>query len=67
MNDNTFFFWLNVVANACQLESYEMLIRETKNDELMNYLRHQDNDYLKTIVSQNEEIIKLLKEKNDAH
>ena len=67
MNDNTFFFWLSVVANVCQLESYEMLIKETKNSELMNYLRHQDNDYLKTIVSQNEEIIKLLKEKNDAH
>ena len=67
MSEEGFWFWLGVVANVCQLESYEMLIKETKNSELMNYLRHQDNDYLKTIVSQNEEIIKLLKEKNDAH
>lgn len=67
MNDNIFFFWLGVVANVCQLESYEMLIKETKNSDLMNYLQHQDNDYLKTIVRQNEEIIKLLKEKNNAH
>ena len=68
MNDYSFWFWLAVVANCCQLESYEMLIKDAKNNELMNYLQHQDNDYLKTIVEQNEQIIKLLKKgDNNAH
>ena len=66
MNDDNFLFWLNIVANVCQLESYEMLIKDANNNDLMNYLIHQDKDYLKTIVSQNNEIIKLLKEINNA-
>ena len=61
MENNSFYFWLSVIANMCQLESYEMLIKDAKNDELMNYLSHQDNDYLKLIVKQNELIIELLK------
>jgi len=68
MENNSFWFWIAVVANCCQLESYEMLIKDTKNDELMTYLQHQDNDYLKTIMEQNELIIKLLKKgDNNAH
>lgn len=66
MNDDNFLFWLNIVANVCQLESYEMLIKDANNNDLMNYLIHQDKDYLKTIVSQNNEIIKLLKEIHNA-
>ena len=62
MEENGFWFWLSVVANMCQVESYEMLLKDAKNNELMEYLRHQDNDYLKTIIKQNEEIIQLLKE-----
>jgi hypothetical protein len=46
MENNSFYFWLSVISNICQLESYEMLIKDAKNDELMNYLSHQDNDYL---------------------
>lgn len=61
MENNSFYFYLSVIANICQLESYEMLIKDAKNDELMNYLSHQDNDYLKLIVKQNELIIGLLK------
>lgn len=61
MENNSFYFWLSVIANMCQLESYEMLIKDAKNTELMNYLNHQDNDYLKLIVKQNELIIELLK------
>lgn len=62
MENNSFYFWLSVVANACQLESYEMLIKDAKNNELMQYLQHQDTDYLETIIAQNKEIIRLLKE-----
>lgn len=63
MNDNVFSFWLSVVANMCQLESYEMLIKDAKNNELMKYLQHQDTDYLETIIAQNKQIIDLLKER----
>lgn len=61
MENNSFYFWLSVIANICQLESYEMLIKQTNNDDLMNYLQHQDNDYLEQIIEQNEIIIDLLK------
>lgn len=57
MNENSFIFWLSIMANACQLESYEMLVHDAKNNELMQYLQHQDNDYLKAIIKQNEKII----------
>lgn len=63
MENNSFYFWLSVVANMCQLESYEMLIKDAKNNELMQYLQHQDTDYLETIINQNKEIIRLLKER----
>lgn len=63
MENNSFYFWLSVVSNACQLESYEMLLKDAKNNELMQYLQHQDTDYLETIIDQNKEIIRLLKER----
>ena len=63
MENNSFYFWLSVVANMCQLESYEMLIKDAKNNELMQYLQHQDTDYLETIIDQNKQIIDLLKER----
>jgi hypothetical protein len=63
MENNSFYYWLSVVANMCQLESYEMLIKDAKNNELMQYLQHQDTDYLETIIDQNRQIIRLLKER----
>lgn len=71
MNDNNFgYFYLSVLANLCQLASFDMNVREVSNDEIMKDLERQDNMlteqtevYLKTIIKQNEEIIKLLKEK----
>ncbi len=63
MENNSFYFWLSVVANMCQLESYEMLLKDAKNNELMQYLQHQDTDYLETIIAQNKQIIDLLKER----
>lgn len=65
MNDDTFWFWLSVVANICQIESYQMNIKQVNNDSLLSYLKHQDQDFLKIIISQNEEIIRLLKEENN--
>lgn len=76
MNNNNydFFFWLSVMANWCQLESYQMNEKQLSNDDLMKHLQDQDNilerqnqvldeqttKYLKTIVDQNQKIINLL-------
>lgn len=69
MNDSGFYFWLSVIANCCQIESYQMLLKDADNNQLMQFLQHQDSDYLQTIIDQNkkiiqqnEEIISLLKE-----
>ena len=53
---------LNVVANASQLVSLFLLLRDASNNELMKKLNDQDEKYLKKAIEQNEEIIKLLKE-----
>lgn len=58
MNDTGFWFWLSVLANCCQIESYEMLLKDADNNELMKFLQHQDDDYLQTIINQNNKIIK---------
>lgn len=74
-NNHDFFFWLSVVSNWCQLQSYEMNQKQLSNDDLMEHLQKQDNIleaqtkaleeqtavYLETIVKQNEEILKILK------
>lgn len=57
MENNGFYFWLSVIANCCQIESYEMLLADANNNQLMTFLQHQDEDYLKTIISQNKKII----------
>lgn len=56
-----FYFWLNVIANICQLESYEILLHDANNSDLLEYLKHQDRDLLEIIIKQNKEIIELLK------
>ena len=60
MNNYDSFFWLNVLANIAQLESYNILLNDFDNNDLMKFLRHQDQ-LLTEIICQNEEIIQLLK------
>lgn len=60
MNSYDFWFWLNVAANFAQLESYEILINDFNNNDLMRFLKHQD-DLLNEIIKQNEELLQLLK------
>lgn len=73
-NNYDFFFWLSVMSNWCQLESYEMNKKQLSNDDLMKHLQNQDdilegqnkmlekqtNIYLEKIIKQNEKIIHLL-------
>ena len=60
MNNNDFFFWLSVMANFAQLESYNILLHDFNNHDLMEYLKHQD-ELLNKVISQNEQIMQLLK------
>lgn len=59
-NDYNFWFWLSVMADFAQLESYNILLHDFNNNDLMHYLKHQD-ELLNKIINQNKEIIKLLK------
>lgn len=52
---------LDVTANLSQLVSLFLLLKDASNNEVMDKLNEQNESYLKRIVEQNEEIIKLLK------
>lgn len=73
MNENNydFFFILNVLANILQIANYEMLLEDVTNNDIMKELQIQDktlaeqtNIYLKKIIQQNEEILRILKNKD---
>lgn len=51
---------LEILSNLLQIKSYEILISDFNNTDLMKYLKHQD-ELLDKIIKQNEEIIGLLK------
>ena len=48
-----------------QVLSLQILFKDYNNSDLMQELQTQDERYLKTIIKQNNEIIKLLKEGSD--
>lgn len=51
---------LEILSNILQIRSYEILVEDFNNTDLMKYLKHQDK-LLDTIIEQNKEIILLLK------
>ena len=51
---------LSLVLQAISLQ---ILFQDYNNTDLMQELQNQDEKYLKKIINQNEEIIKLLKER----
>ena len=51
---------LEILSTLLQLKSYEILVNDFNNTDLMKYLKHQD-DLLDKIINQNQEIINLLK------
>lgn len=57
---NNFEHNLEVLSNLLQIMSYQILVTDFNNTDLMKYLEHQDK-LLDKIIKQNEEIIKLLK------
>lgn len=48
-----------------QALSLQILFKDYNNSDLMQELQTQDEVYLKKIIEQNEEIIKLLKERSE--
>jgi len=59
--ENNFVYWLGIISNILQIESYNLLLKDKTNNELMKELQNQDQNYLEKIVKQNEEIIAMLK------
>ena len=53
---------LSLVLQALSLQ---ILFKDYNNSDLMQELQTQDEIYLKKIIKQNEEIIKLLKERSE--
>lgn len=51
----------NFYANIIQILSYQQLLAQANNDDLMRELQHQNEEYLETIIKQNKEILERLK------
>lgn len=51
---------LEFLSNILQIKSYEILVNDFNNNDLMEYLKHQD-ELLDEIINQNKIIIQLLK------
>lgn len=52
---------LSIISFCIGILNYQSNLKQTSNDELLKELKIQDTDYLQKIISQNEEILKLLK------
>jgi hypothetical protein len=59
MNNN-----IDLGSLILQLISLDILFKDFNNSDLMNELQRQDSNYLEKIVKQNEEILKILKERS---
>lgn len=57
---------LEILSNLLQIKSYELLVNDFNNVDLMKYLKHQDN-LLQEIINQNIAILNLLKGENNEH
>lgn len=53
---------VDITSLLLQALSLQLLFQDYNNSDLMNELQNQDNNYLKKIIEQNDEIIRLLKE-----
>lgn len=52
---------LSIISFCIGILNYESNLKQTSNDELLKELKLQDTEYLQKIISQNEEILKLMK------
>ena len=56
---------INNLSLILQALSLEILFKDFNNSDLMRELQSQDEKYLKRILKNQEEILKLLKERSD--
>lgn len=52
---------LNTFANLVQIASYQELLEQANNDDLMHELQHQNKQYLEKILQLQIEILERLK------
>lgn len=60
INMNNFDSNLDRISNLLQILSFQILVEDFNNTDLMKYLAHQD-ELLDKIIEQNKEIIQALK------
>lgn len=58
--ENAFEKNLEILSNILQIKSFEILMNDFNNTDLMRYLKHQD-DLMNKIIMQNDEILRYLK------
>lgn len=64
-SQDEFWSFLALFTAFLQIMDYNATMRQSSNDDLMAEMRKQDSQYLQKIIKQNEEIIKILHNKND--
>lgn len=55
---------LNTFANLVQIASYQELLAQANNDDLMEELQHQNKAYLEEILNMQRQILNELKRLN---
>jgi len=56
---------LDLTSLILQLYSVILLLQDFNNTDLMRELQKQDSEYLEKIIKQNEEILEILKRKEE--
>ena len=55
---------IDITSLLLQVLSLEILYKDYNNSDLMKELQHQNKEYFEKIISQNNEILKILKERS---
>ena len=55
---------IDITSLLLQALSLQILFRDYNNSDLMQELQHQDKEYFEKLISQNNEILKILKERS---
>ena len=58
---------LDAISLFLQFYGLILLIQDYNNRDLMQELQRQDSEYLEKIIQQNNEILKILKERSDTN
>ena len=57
---------LNTLANLVQIASYQELLEQANNDDIMTELQHQNKEFLEQILKNQAEIISRLERLENA-